>query len=224
MRYPLRHRDIYTQQTKKKSDTFSICACHPCAGAILLYRSNFIVWDGFYTARYFTTKPETNSKVSHMSIQHFRSLSLPEQIHTSRTSLLVKLPRLYTQQDTLYTDTHKQTKVTRRRWIRTTGTLIPHGFEVQALNPQSSSTQNAGCEDRTHDLWIMRPTLYRLSQPSMCMGWCCAWLIHESICGRVVKAPDSSSGPRLRAWVRTSPDVSFVLFHDYCQKRIGAEV
>jgi hypothetical protein len=25
----------------------------------------------------------------------------------------------------------------------------------------------AGCEDRTHDLWIMRPTLYRLSQPSM---------------------------------------------------------
>src|SRR5690348_4003333 len=29
---------------------------------------------------------------------------------------------------------------TRRRWIRTTGTLIPHGFEVQALNPQSSST------------------------------------------------------------------------------------
>jgi hypothetical protein len=55
---------------------------------------------------------------------------------------------------------------TRRRWIRTTGTLIPHGFEIQALNLQSSSTQNAGCEDRTHDLWIMRPTLYQLSQPS----------------------------------------------------------
>ena len=26
----------------------------------------------------------------------------------------------------------------------------------------------AGCEDRTHDLWIMRPTLYRLSQSSKC--------------------------------------------------------
>ena len=25
----------------------------------------------------------------------------------------------------------------------------------------------AGCEDRTHDLWIMRPTLYQLSQPSL---------------------------------------------------------
>ena len=37
----------------------------------------------------------------------------------------------------------------RRRWNRTTGTLIPHGFEVQALNLQS------GCEDRTHDLWII---------------------------------------------------------------------
>ena len=60
-----------------------------------------------------------------------------------------------------------QQKNTRRRWNRTTGTLIPHGFEVQALNPQSSSTQNAGCEDRTHDLWIMRPTLYQLSQPSL---------------------------------------------------------
>jgi hypothetical protein len=60
-------------------------------------------------------------------------------------------------------------KTTRRRWNRTTGTLIPHGFEVQALNPQSSSTQNAGCEDRTHDLWIMRPTLYQLSQPSFPM-------------------------------------------------------
>ena len=33
-------------------------------------------------------------------------------------------------------------KLARRRWNRTTGTLIPHGFEVQALNPQSSSTQN----------------------------------------------------------------------------------
>ena len=31
---------------------------------------------------------------------------------------------------------------TRRRWIRTTGTLIPLGFEIQALNPQSSSAQN----------------------------------------------------------------------------------
>ena len=27
----------------------------------------------------------------------------------------------------------------------------------------------AGCEDRTHDLWIMRPTLYQLSQPSIFM-------------------------------------------------------
>jgi hypothetical protein len=33
-------------------------------------------------------------------------------------------------------------KLARRRWNRTTGTLIPHGFEVQALNLQSSSTQN----------------------------------------------------------------------------------
>ena len=34
---------------------------------------------------------------------------------------------------------------TRGRWNWTTGTLIPHGFEVQALNPQSSSTQNILC-------------------------------------------------------------------------------
>jgi hypothetical protein len=33
-------------------------------------------------------------------------------------------------------------KETRRRWIRTTGTLLPLGFEVQALNLQSSSAQN----------------------------------------------------------------------------------
>ena len=36
--------------------------------------------------------------------------------------------------------------------------------------------------------------------------------LRESICGRVVKAPDSSSGPRLRARVRTSPDVRNFVF------------
>jgi hypothetical protein len=43
----------------------------------------------------------------------------------------------------MHTHIHKKKKeATRRRWIRTTGTLIPLGFEVQALNLQSSSTQN----------------------------------------------------------------------------------
>jgi hypothetical protein len=27
--------------TNKKSDTFSICACHPCAGAMLIFSVSF---------------------------------------------------------------------------------------------------------------------------------------------------------------------------------------
>ena len=54
------------------------------------------------------------------------------------------------------------TKNTRRRWNRTTGTLIPHGFEIQALNPQSSSTQNdvpgVRIELTTFGLWDQRST------------------------------------------------------------------
>jgi hypothetical protein len=43
--------------------------------------------------------------------------------------------------DTFMYDLSEEKK-TRRRWIRTTGTLLPLGFEVQALNLQSSSAQN----------------------------------------------------------------------------------
>jgi hypothetical protein len=57
---------------------------------------------------------------------------------------------------------------TRRRWNRTTGTLIPHGFEVQALNPQSSSTQKSAVTvDRTRDLQIFSLTLSQLSYHSL---------------------------------------------------------
>jgi len=28
-------------QTEHKSDTFSICACHPCAGAMLIFSVSF---------------------------------------------------------------------------------------------------------------------------------------------------------------------------------------
>ena len=29
------------KKSKKKSDTFSICACHPCAGAMLIFSVSF---------------------------------------------------------------------------------------------------------------------------------------------------------------------------------------
>ena len=32
---------IKDQKQKKKSDTFSICACHPCAGAMLIFSVSF---------------------------------------------------------------------------------------------------------------------------------------------------------------------------------------
>ena len=97
-------------------------------------------------------------------------------------------------------------KKTRRRWNRTTGTLIPHGFEIQALNPQSSSAQKlAGCEDRTHDLWIMRPTLYQLSQPS---------IIGRSKFGRVVKA--LALGASLERGTGSNPVAC--IFYVGCQK------
>ena len=31
----------FETKTKKKSDTFSICACHPCAGAMLIFSVSF---------------------------------------------------------------------------------------------------------------------------------------------------------------------------------------
>jgi hypothetical protein len=37
------------EQTNKKSDTFSICACHPCAGAMLIFSVSF----QFYRMRRF---------------------------------------------------------------------------------------------------------------------------------------------------------------------------
>ena len=32
---------LHSQKKKKKSDTFSICACHPCAGAMLIFSVSF---------------------------------------------------------------------------------------------------------------------------------------------------------------------------------------
>jgi hypothetical protein len=88
-------------------------------------------------------------------------------------------------------------KGSRRRWIRTTGTLIPLGFEVQALNPQSSSTHKiAGCEDRTRDLWIMRPTLYQLSQPSSHAQRTSVAGVMVSIAAFQAVDPGSIPGPR----------------------------
>ena len=34
-------RETTTTRTKKKCDTFSICACHPCAGAMLIFSVSF---------------------------------------------------------------------------------------------------------------------------------------------------------------------------------------
>ena len=34
-------RPVSTPKKKKKSDTFSICACHPCAGAMLIFSVSF---------------------------------------------------------------------------------------------------------------------------------------------------------------------------------------
>ena len=64
---------------------------------------------------------------------------------------------------------------TRRRWIRTTGMLLPLGFEVQALNPQSSSAQNCrvwGSNSRPLDYETnalpTEPTQHNVSDHDQC--------------------------------------------------------
>src|SRR5438270_13475505 len=44
---------------------------------------------------------------------------------------------------------------------------VPSDSRLERPTKNQPIRKTAGCEDRTHDLWIMRPTLYQLSQPSL---------------------------------------------------------
>ena len=69
------------------------------------------------------------------------SITWQATIITTRPRTLISVVQILDTSRT-HSSPSQKGKQARRRWIRTTGTLIPHGFEVQALNPQSSSTQN----------------------------------------------------------------------------------